>query len=544
MTRPPNDSARAGTWALPGLAMNRLPLTTRSIKIRLFLTCWLVFVLHFATDFVREHYLVVSIVEDHSFALNKYLGLHVDIFENPPDAPVQGAHHGANPGISMIAAIPYFMFRPAVDAIVKRTLTARQGHADTTTAVYDDPRWRRVEFYQKVRRQGLDVRFGLVEAITLAFCMAPLTALSVVLIFSLLLRLGIRRTYALGMSVLYAFGTPVFFRTAYLNQNLGIGIFALGAFYLLWDPGNRSSIGLRWRYAAAGFLGGLCLLSDYSGVIALGLLGLYGVWRRHDSAPWARSLRDSLWYAAGAALPVILLFYYQWASFGHPFYPPQHWMPPVEYIDIGYQGIGRFSPELFPMLLLDPRFGLFITAPVLVLGLAAPFLKRTAQSLPARETAFCLMFSLAFVLFFSLVQYTRLQWVTGIRYLAPVIPFLFVTAVGVLLRLPRILIYAAALLSVGINWSLAMVRDQGTVVDNIVRVVVEGFQLPWLTVLSKTAPQYLPWLRHGVSPLALMALWAAVITIIWTVRNPWKPLESATDEHGIGLAHDRIEASS
>jgi hypothetical protein len=498
-----------------------------------------VFVLHFATDFVREHYLVVSIAEDQSFALNKYLGLHVDIFQNPPEAKVQGAHHGANPGISMIAAIPYFVFRPAVDAVVKRTLAARLARGDTTTAVYDDPRWRRVEFYQTVRRQGLDVKFGLVEAVTLAFCMAPLTALSVVLIFSLLHRLGLRRAHALGLAFLYAFGTPVFFRTAYLNQNLAVGVFALGAFYLLWDPGDTSPIGLRWRYAMAGFLGGLCLLSDYSGALALGLLGLYGLWRRHDSAPWPQGFKDSLWYAAGATLPIVMLFFYQWASFGHPFYPPQHWMAPVKYIDVGYQGVGRFSPGLFSMLLLDPRFGLFITAPALVLGLAAPFLKRNGASLPRREAAFCLVFALAFVLFFSLVQYTRLQWVTGIRYLAPVIPFLFLTTAVVLLRLPRILIYALALLSFGINWSLAMVRDQGTVLDNIVRVVVEGFQLPWLTVLSKTASQYLPWLRHGVSPLALISFWAAVIVVIWTVRNPWRPLE----QHGIGLANDTPERS-
>ena len=78
----------------------------RGIGWRLFLTCWLVYVVHFATDFVREHYLVVSIVEDHSFRLDKYYGLHVDIFQNPPNAPHGGAHHGANPGISMVGGRP------------------------------------------------------------------------------------------------------------------------------------------------------------------------------------------------------------------------------------------------------------------------------------------------------------------------------------------------------------------------------------------------------------------------------------------------------
>ena len=67
---------------------------TSGVRLRLFFTCWIVFVLHFATDFVREHYLVISMVEDHTYALDKYYGLHVDIFQNPPSAKVQGAHHG------------------------------------------------------------------------------------------------------------------------------------------------------------------------------------------------------------------------------------------------------------------------------------------------------------------------------------------------------------------------------------------------------------------------------------------------------------------
>jgi hypothetical protein len=54
-----------------------------SPRLRIFLTCWLVYVFHFATDFVREHYLVLSMVEDQSYALDKYYGFHVDIFQNP-----------------------------------------------------------------------------------------------------------------------------------------------------------------------------------------------------------------------------------------------------------------------------------------------------------------------------------------------------------------------------------------------------------------------------------------------------------------------------
>jgi len=120
-----------------------------------------------------------------------------------------------------------------------------------------------------------------------------------------------------------------------------------------------------------------------------------------------------------------------------------------------------------------------------------------------------------------MVQYTRLQWVTGIRYLAATFPFFFLAAVPVLLRLPRALVASIAVLSVTINWSIAMVRSQGSVGQNLARVFVEGLQLPWLTVLSKTRAQYLPWLEGHPSPLGWFALWAVMIWLLWRLERPF-----------------------
>ncbi len=495
-------------------------LTPRGIRIRLFLTCWIVFSLHFATDFVREHYLVVSIVEDHSYRLDRFYGLHVDIFQNPPRAKVQGAHHGANPGISMLAAVPYFLLRPAVDAVVEREL-ARRSPADTTT-VYRDDRPRRVEFYRQVRQRGLDIRFGLVAAITLVFCMAPLSAGGVVLVHAVLERLQFARGRALGLALLYAFATPVLFRSAYLNQNLALGVAAFGAFVLVWNPGGLAPWPLRPRFLLAGLLGGFAFLCDYSGAILMGLVGCYAWWRRAAETSPGSAFRDSLWYGLGTVPGILLLWHYQWASFGNPFLPPQHWMAPVEWIEVGYQGVGGFTPELFRMLLLDPRFGLAVTAPLLTLGFLGPFVARGRRSpVPFRETLAAAVLSLALVIFFSTVQYTRLQWVTGIRYLAAIFPFLFLAAIPVLMRLPRVLFAALAVVSVVVSWSLAMARNQGTVLDNVERVFLGGFQLPWLTVLSKLSTQYAPWLAQ-VSPLPLFVLAGAVIYLIWRLEAPWR----------------------
>jgi hypothetical protein len=203
---------------------------------------------------------------------------------------------------------------------------------------------------------------------------------------------------------------------------------------------------------------------------------------------------------------------YQWASFGHPLYPPQHWMAPVEWIDVGYQGVGGLSPELLAMLLIDPRFGLLIAMPMAILVLGAPWLVRRQRSeLPARELTVCLAITIALTVFFGTVQYTRLQWVTGLRYLAPVLPFLFLALTPTYLSLPRILAFGLALLSFIISWSTAMVRSQGTIFENIQRVLVEGFQLPWLTVLTKMSAQYLPWFRGSVSALPVMLIGTTLV---------------------------------
>ena len=82
------------------------------------------------------------------------------------------------------------------------------------------------------------------------------------------------------LALLYAFGTPVFLRTGYLNQNLSLGLFGALRVRALWDPGGRNRLSLRTRYVLAGLLGGLAFLCDYSGALAMGLLGLYAWWRR------------------------------------------------------------------------------------------------------------------------------------------------------------------------------------------------------------------------------------------------------------------------
>jgi hypothetical protein len=482
------------------------------VRLKLFVTCWLVFVLHFATDIVREHYLAFSLAEDQSFSVEKYLGLHVDIFA----VPGRGAFISNNPGASMAAAVPLWLVRPLIDRVCASVASRQSGQA--VSAVYNDPRPRRVEFYRKVRERGLDVRFGLAAAAIQALFMAPLSALAAVVMFGVIQGLGVSRGRALLYAFVFALGTPVFFRTAFLNQNLFVAHLLLFGFVALWrtplDYGSPNA-----RAAAAGAAAGLAILSDYSGIVVAAWLALYATWRAWDEGGAANSLRRLLWFSAGAAGPVLLLLFYQWRAFGSPWFPAQRYMPAVPNIDVGYRGFGMPQWELCRMLLVDPRFGLFVSAPILALGIVGfAWAMVRATVIPRREAIVLFGFAVSLLMFFSGVQFTRLEWVTGTRYMSPAIVALLLLAVPVLERMPAPLRFVVMVCAFTEAWCLAMVRAI-YVHDSLIQVFFGGFQLPWMNVLVKMAPQYFPFMAERASPVALLLLWGVLIAGVWR----WRP---------------------
>jgi hypothetical protein len=513
--------------------------TDRSTRLRLFVTCWLVLTLHFATNFVREHYPALALAEHGRFSVGEYLGLHPDIFV----APSGKAYITNNPGVSILAAVPLFLFRPALDlteAYGKRRLAESGGQV---SAVYhtDSPNDRR--FFREVRRRGLDLKLGLVTFLTVAFCMSPLTALAGVVMFDALRRLELARGSALFFAFLFVLGTPLFFRNGFLNQNQVLGLAAFFAFVLLWREPTLGGPGARRTLALAGFLGGFAVLCDYSGIVPLAFLGSYALLKSaarparaanaagellpRDPTPReggsrlatrrAAAARNLAWFAAGAALPLGFLLAYQWAAFGSPFRPAQSLMPPTVYSVRGFFGMTWPQPDLLWANLFDPRFGLFAFCPLLLLALPGFRLAPVAW-FTRPEKVLIAAFAVLFLLFCSANQFARLTWNTGMRYTIPLVPFLFLLAVPVLRRLPPLLTYALAVLAFAQAWALAMVRE--SVPQSLLRVFVEGFQLPWLTVLGRTASQYAAFLEGRPSPLPLVALCGALVFVVWRFGTP------------------------
>ncbi len=504
------------SWAWPA----------RGIAIRLFFTCWIVYSVHVATNTVREIYLALAIGDHLSFRVDEYANMHPDLFEKKGF----GWHIGANPGASMLGAVPYFFSRPVIDRIVEKVNRARAASGRKEPPQYNSPWPMARDFYAESWRRGFDIKFGLAAIVMQMFCMAPISALGAVAMFYFLRRVFSADRTAFWLTLLYAFGTPVFFRTGFLNHNMILGHLTFIGFLTMWNPGWNKRWPESLRYGVGGFTGGMAMLLDYSGIVLLGILFCYAVAKVWDGG-WRRVFSAGSWYVLGAIGPILLLWLYQWQSFGNPFLPGQNWMPPVEWIDAGYQGFTLPQPELLRLLLIDYRFGLFTTCPLLLLALLAPWWNRRAsRPLPKRELILLIAVPLGLWLFCGCISYVRLQFNNGLRYLAPLLPYVFVLAAVVLTKLPRPLAYLISIAAIAQAWSMAMYRDveRGLgVLDPMLHILIGGFQLPALTVLARMGGQYGDYSALGVSPLPILALTAALLCWIWSgAWNHAKSLET------------------
>ena len=484
--------------------------STRSVAVRLFVTCWLVYALHFATNTVREIYPALSLGDHFSFDVSEYAGLHPDIFE----IPGRGAYINNNPGASIIGAVPYALSRPVINRLVQRAQSQRAGSNEPAAPAYNSIYPLAQEFYRKARERGLDIKLGLGAAVMQGLAMAPLSALSVVVVFYILLSLTHSRRKAVLLALLYGFATPVLYRTAQLNQNLLVGHCALFAFALLWRPWDNPSRPQRPNYLLAGLLCGWAVVLDYSGLIVVLVLCVYAFSRRRSLAAEARSRADLPLFVAGLAICAAVLMGYQWAAFGNPLWPAQRYMPPTQFTGYGYHGIDRPHLDLLWDTTFGFRFGLFTAAPLLLLALYIPgWLRENKRLVKNRETWCIVAFSVLFFLFCSANQFGRLQFNSGVRHIVPVVPFLFLLAAGVLLRLPTWLAIPVGILTTYWSWCQAMFRDveQGSgVFESIKQITLHGFRLPWMTTLENMG-----YIVSGTSAVPLLLVCSALIFAMW-----------------------------
>jgi len=468
----------------------------------------MLYVLHFATNTVREIYPALSLGDHLSFDVSEYVGFHPDIFEMPG----RGAFINNNPGASIVGAVPYLLARPIIDRIVERRQHLRAQAAAPAPAEYHTIYPMVRDFYHKAYERGLDVKFGLAAAVMQSLAMAPLSALSVVVMYYLLASVTTSLRAATGLALLYGIATPIFYRTAQLNQNLLVAHCALFAFALLWRPSPESGAVRRPKFLLAGLLCGWSVVCDFSGLVVVAVLGGYAVARWRGLPPTSRSGADLWRFAGGVAVCGGVLMAYQWACFGNPLLPAQHYMPAAHYTDRGYAGMDWPRVDLLWETAFGMRFGLFTSAPVLLLALYPPAWSRM-RLVGSREAWCSAWFCGLFFLFCSANQYGRMQFNSGVRHIVPVSPFLFLIAAGVLLRMPSALAWCVGVITAYWSWCLAMYRDveQGFgVFESLIHVTFEGFRLPWLKTLES-----LGYVRSQATAIPLLVLFSTITWALW-----------------------------
>lgn len=479
---------------------------------RLFLTVWLVYCAFATTNVVRETYLAISLGTRLSLRVDPYRDLHPDLFEFPG----RGWFINSNPGTSLVGAGPYaVLVRPLIALAVKLRPDIA---AHKPPATYDDPRPNRTRFMNAARARGLDITLGLAALGTAATVMAPLGALSALLMFLYLrARLDDERN-AVGLALVFAFATPMLFRAAFLNQNVLVAHLVFGAWILKsglspHPPGATPA----WRtLVLTGLVLGFALVCDFSAipfVLTFGLWILIEGWRRSGvGGAW----RDASVFSGAVLCAVSVLFAYQWAAFGHPLWPAQRYMPPTEFSVRGWLGFTAPTLELLLGNLFDLRYGLFAFCPLLLLAAGAPFIRRSRQTVLAQgEMPWMGLAFIALLLFSSAIQFANLQWNTGVRYMVPVVPLLFLAAVPMLQSIPRVVLWLFVGSALLISLAVSMTREGIPIAVRL--LLTEGPTLPVLTVLRKMASGYSLPLPPGTFWIIALTL-SAILFLVW---RPW-----------------------
>lgn len=461
-------------------------MTPTTLARRVFFTCWLVYSVYWTPWIIREHFPALTLAEHGTLNVLRFDGFIDDIFRGPRG----GAYINNNPGVSIAAALPLFLARPLLHQAIEWDRTLPPPHLLPSEKAE-----------QKAANSGLLAYFLVTAFLTVAGCMAPLSALAAALLAHRLATDGLPLRHAALAALTLAFATPVFFRTLYLNHNLLVGHLGVFTALLLWDrPLTRG------RLFLAGLLSGYAVLCDFTGLLLAAVTGLYLLTTR-----W----RAAIPFTLGTLPGIAALALYQARSFGNPILPSQAYMPPTAPTSQGYRGFSWPSPDLAWANFFHPAFGLFAYCPLLLLAFAAPFVKSTPYRLSPSLTRWIYVYFAAFVLFCAANQYSWLQWTTGMRYLVPVVPGLLLLALQVLQTWPRWLAASVLLFSAFHAWSIAA-SYQLHAIQAPLTLLRHGPSLAWLDRLNRLGwlptSSLLPFLCLLAVSLLLILIWRPIHT--------------------------------
>jgi hypothetical protein len=311
--------------------------------------------------------------------------------------------------------------------------------------------------------------------LTSALSVGLLSALGCVVFYRLSLKLSCGRSLeSLLATLTLAFGTMFFpYSTALYEHNI-IAVALLTSFFLLFRVKESSASAerllsdgkTRLTIVLAGLCAGYAAITNYIMAIVVVLLGFYLLLAVPLKGGWK-------WFCLGVLGPFLLLCAYNISCFASPFTTNySHENPVFKTGGDAFLGIFLLPQwEVLPMVLFSPYRGLFITAPVLLIGRygLARWSKRGDLKAEARLMIAILVFFLLFIMSFN---GWHGGWSVGPRYLAPVLPFLALPLVPGFSRFFKTAC-GLAVLSLVISLLVTVVDPQSPV-GNARNAMVEG----------------------------------------------------------------------
>jgi hypothetical protein len=261
--------------------------------------------------------------------------------------------------------------------------------------------------------------------LTTIFSVGLVSALGCVLFFRLAKdAAGGKEVPALWATIALAFGTTFFPFGTILFDHALTAILLLASFYFMR---------LSPRPAIAGACAGLAVVTNYlaaGAVVALGLYALFAGTAGVRSMNWRKAILFSL-----GGLPFAsLLMYYNWACFGSPFELNNNFQNPLFKADGGFLGMfGPPSPYVIGLLIASPYRGIFVLAPVLIMGVYGWIVWLRERRFVAEARLGIAIFGF-FFLSNSMFNGYHAGFSAGPRYLVPGLPFIALPLVVAFMR--------------------------------------------------------------------------------------------------------------
>lgn len=251
--------------------------------------------------------------------------------------------------------------------------------------------------------------------LTTIFSVGLVSALGCVLFFRLAKDLsGGQQMPAVLATIGLAFGTTFFPFGTILFDHALTAMLLVGAFYFLR---------LSPRPLIAGACAGMAVVTNYLAAGAVVALGLYALWAGTNGfRTW--NWRKAILFSLGGLPLAAILMYYNQACFGSPFELNNNFQNPLFKDDGGFLGMfGLPSPYVIGLLIASPYRGIFVLAPVLIMGVYGWVVWLRERRFVAEAWLGIAIFGFFFLLNTMFNGY-HAGFSAGPRYLVPALPFI------------------------------------------------------------------------------------------------------------------------